>query len=96
LPAVHSTRQTDIGNQQVYPRIRVQYPQSRRAVLHLNDRITGFREDLRNKHPDRRLIIDDEDNLALAKGLGRWRRGLIIIRDYIRVVPWQVKTLVVP
>src|SRR6478672_925879 len=66
LSAVQPTRQPYIGDQQVYSRVRIEDFQSRRAVRCLDHRIAGLRQNLRDQHSDRRIIIYDEHHLSIS------------------------------
>ncbi len=64
LTAVQSTRQADVGDQQIDLRVRLQHFQPRRPVASLDRGIAGVGENLSDQHADGGLVVDDQHHVA--------------------------------
>ena len=66
LASIHSAGQTDIRDEEIDPRVRLQHAQRAGSVCSFYRRIAEFGQHFRNQHPNRRFVIDDEDCFALG------------------------------
>ena len=80
LPAVETTRQTDVGDQQIDTEIGPQNPKPAWTVGRLKHAIASVPEHIDHQRSKRLLVVDDENRLAVP-ALG----GGVILRGVCRV-----------